>query len=787
MRNRVIRILFVCGFACINLMAAPVYEQGVTMVVTQSDAHAVTVLDLPEPEVTLAYISISGFGEVNEGSTSSYTCTAFYSDGSSSDVTASSVWSDNSFFASIDANGILDVLPVFSDMVVAVSASYTESGVTKTDAFNVIVRNIIDGGLYSGGAGTEQDPYQIANKSDLLYLGAHAGNYDKHFILVSDIDLAGELFNKAVIAPDLTGGDYVYQGTRFTGYFNGNGHVINNLTIIAAAGWSTLGLFGNCYGSISDLFVKNVNISGSGWYGRNIGALCGDFAYGEIRRCMTTGVVTGIGEANHLGGLCGDISQGSIEDSCSFVNVSGDSFIGGICGASVRSTFQRCFSAGTVSGRYRLIGGFCGYNDTDTSVFHDSYWDTLTSGMSVSDGGIGKITAEMQTQSTFSGWNFASTWWMDGYPVLRTFSPGPVVNLSAISISGPAEMNENSSSNFTCTATYSDGSSLVVTADAVWSENSVWATITLEGTLTALSVDSNQLVVISADYEEGGVTRNDTLEVVVIDVPEPPPYSGGSGTESDPYQIANKADLLYLGTNTTDYSKHFIMTADIDLAGEVFDRAVIAPDGSTADGYAGTPFTGVFDGNGYAVRDLVIYIDADGHDYLGLFGQIRGTSCIVKNLHMKNILISGGGNSFAYGGICGLSFQAAIVECSVEGSIYFGNYTEDVGGICGWNSVGLISRCVADIEVIGFGLTDEIGGLCGVNSGGTISECYSTGEVSGDDCIGGLCGWNLGGSIRQSYSTASVDGDDYIGGGMRIFAEGRDKCKLLSPLVDPRR
>ena len=58
-------------------------------------------------------------------------------------------------------------------------------------------------------------------------------------------------------------------------------------------------------------------------------------------------------------------------------------------------------------------------------------------------------------------------------------------------------------------------------------------------------------------------------------------YSGGHGTSADPYQIATAADLIALGETPTDYDKHFILTADIDLdpnlpGRRVFDNAVIA-------------------------------------------------------------------------------------------------------------------------------------------------------------------------------------------------------------------
>ena len=53
-------------------------------------------------------------------------------------------------------------------------------------------------------------------------------------------------------------------------------------------------------------------------------------------------------------------------------------------------------------------------------------------------------------------------------------------------------------------------------------------------------------------------------------------YSGGSGTAGAPYQIATKADLLALAANTGDYGKCFILTADINMEGQVFTKAIIA-------------------------------------------------------------------------------------------------------------------------------------------------------------------------------------------------------------------
>jgi len=44
-------------------------------------------------------------------------------------------------------------------------------------------------------------------------------------------------------------------------------------------------------------------------------------------------------------------------------------------------------------------------------------------------------------------------------------------------------------------------------------------------------------------------------------------YSGGSGTEGDPYQISTAADWTELRETYADWGKYFILTADINFGG----------------------------------------------------------------------------------------------------------------------------------------------------------------------------------------------------------------------------
>ena len=91
---------------------------------------------------------------------------------------------------------------------------------------------------YAGGSGTMLDPYQIAAADDLVALGETPDDYDKHFVLISDIDLdpnrpGGRMFDRAVIAPNATDALSYSHGQAFAGQLDGRGHIIRNLCIEA--------------------------------------------------------------------------------------------------------------------------------------------------------------------------------------------------------------------------------------------------------------------------------------------------------------------------------------------------------------------------------------------------------------------------------------------------------------------------------------------------------------------------------------------------------------------------
>jgi murein DD-endopeptidase MepM/ murein hydrolase activator NlpD len=213
---------------------------------------------------------------------------------------------------------------------------------------------------YSGGSGTAESPYQIANADDLLALRDNTGDYGKCFILTADINLdsnlpGGQVFTTAIIAPD-TSSSYGFQGTAFTGTFDGNGHKITNFTINGGSN-QYLGLFGQINSSVSvkNLSLENFAVVGINYY---VGGLVG-YNNGSISNCYSAGQVSGV---VYVGGLVGE-NGGSISNcysTCVVSGPSGSEYVGGLAGCNLGS-ISNCYSAGQVSGS-QDVGGLVGGN-----------------------------------------------------------------------------------------------------------------------------------------------------------------------------------------------------------------------------------------------------------------------------------------------------------------------------------------------------------------------------------------------------------------------------------------
>ncbi len=603
---------------------------------------------------------------------------------------------------------------------------------------------------YSGGTGTESNPYQIANKADLLSLGANTNDYNKCFKMTADIDLASSNFTTAIISPmwyDWT--TETHFGTEFTGTFDGGGHVISNLMI--TSGSFSVGLFGElgnggtvCNLGVSGVVSSTIGINTGGVVGKNnygvisncystvnvlstfesVGGLCGfNDENGTIIFCYATGDVTSTGGgAYKVGGLCG-YNSGTIISCYATGDASGQNFVGGLCGRNDENgTIISCYATGSVASIGDYVGGFCGLDSSISGYISYCFWDIETSGMTNSAGGTGKSTAEMQTQSTFTdvGWDFVNTWVMDGYPKLQ-WQDLPLYVLTV--------------NNGTGGGSYFEGPNVNISAN-IPEKRYVFVNWDVSPEIYTTNVEN--------------LTASDTTftmpaEDVELTAVYKYIYGGGDGTESSPYLIDSKPDLLELAKNTNNYDNSFKMIADIDLAGESFTNAVIAIDDSV-------PFRGSFDGGGHVVSNLVI---TSSSNMVGLFGALGQAG----NIH--NLGVYGDISAVTYiGGIVGYNYYGVISNCYSKVSVIGYSY---VGGLCGKNIYGRIVNSYSKGSI--FGSYNYVGGLCADN-GGTIANSYSTCSVECENnYAGGLCGDNAG-LIEFCYSTGSVAGDGLFFGGL---------------------
>ena len=241
-------------------------------------------------------------------------------------------------------------------------------------------------------------------------------------------------------------------------------------------------------------------------------------------------------------------------------------------------------------------------------------------------------------------------------------------------------------------------------------------------------------------------------------------YSGGKGEPNNPYQIADANDLNEIGLHDEDWDSHFIMVNDINLAGYTGTQFNIIGHWIWWNDPSNKPFSGVFDGNGFAISNFTY--ESDDIDRFGLLACVYGPNTIVKDLTLIDPNVRA---DYIVGSLVGFLIEGTICNCGVrDGQVSGGWYT---GGLVGNNWDGTISNCYATTYVLG---NDGTGGLVGGNDyGGVISNCYATGNVSGNSWYtGGLVGWNINGTISNCYAIGSVSGDWGTGG----LAGYNDEC-----------
>ena len=213
---------------------------------------------------------------------------------------------------------------------------------------------------FSGGSGTADDPYLIANGAQLYYLSLNCGDTaykSAYYKITNDIDLGNKRFSPI---------------SSFSGTLDGDGHEIDGLKIISS-GSTYAGLILSGDGCQ----IKNLTLNGSVQGASYAGAFVGYLEASTISNCVNNCTVTSSNQA--AGGIAGvihteyylsilvTVSPSHFVHCVNNGNISG-SEAGGIVGSRVygdkgyvknQCTFNDCVNRGTITGKSR-VGGIAG-------------------------------------------------------------------------------------------------------------------------------------------------------------------------------------------------------------------------------------------------------------------------------------------------------------------------------------------------------------------------------------------------------------------------------------------
>ena len=610
------------------------------------------------------------------------------------------------------------------------------------------------------GGGTVSSPLEITTAAQLAEIAAlvNARENGLELFLFNDASakVSLKLMNDLDLSAYSTGEGWVPIGTatnHFKGTFDGGGHQITGLYINRSAVYQ--GLFGwvESGGTVKDLGVANVNISG----GVGVGGVAA-VAEGAVENCYVSGSLRG---GANIGGVAGWV-RGTMETCYFSGSVEGSSPAGGVASV-VSGVMRNCYSTGSVTVDYVTVGGVTGlvfggrmencYSTCKVSVTIN-YGTTGGVAGSVSDGTVQNCAA---LNPSVSG----------------TSNAGRVAG----SVFSGTLTNNYAYTGMTCTSvgtTHNDGTALTA------------ADISAAGFFEALFGDDPAWT-----YEKGKLPGFGAA----VDMPEylvdgSDPNFLGAGTSENPYQIntptqlAKLAELVNEG-NTSYNAAHYKLMNDLDIsaynsgegwmpigiAGEYFEGAAVD-----------NPFKGVFDGGGKKITGLYITFTFERYITEGLFGYLKDAT--VKNLGVVGASIRGNlTNNAGVGGVAGKMDGGMVQYCYVIGSVEGAS----VGGVVGIVNGGTVENCWSGGRVsMDYTSGSYSGGVAGiVEGGGMVKNCYSTAAVGGTRIVGGVIGLvTTSGTVQNCYSTGSIGsniGRQHIGGVVGLSSNGVVKnCAALN-------
>lgn len=659
--------------------------------------------------------------------------------------------------------------------------------------------------LKPAGSGTKDDPYLIADASQLRWFAAQVNDNRESTIcaqLTADIDLESKEWTPI--------GKNYYKGT-----FDGNDHEIKNLYVTGTTS-NHYGLFGvlGADGTIRNLTVSGrVEITGSGSNYYGIGGIVGQLGgAGTIENCTNKAAVSGNYNTAGIVGRVGS-SGGTIRACANLGDISGSNSVGGIVGyAYYGVTASHCYNRGSVTAEVSKAGGIVGYMDDSGAKFSNCYTTGAVTAKSEYNPVVGK-----KTSGSLSSCYYLDTLGADSNATAKTSDELKALapTLGEPFMTAPAGVNNG----------YPIFAWQVPTYEVAFHTGAAGASVTVNGVSGQADADGKYTVklpdgayaytVSAFGYQAaaGQVTVNGKAQSVTVTLTPvarrtvrfniTPTEAKAAVTvtwDGDGRTVAAQNDGSYLlpeGAYTyTVKAKGYArvveplkvtkdetisVTLTPSTAWDGAEREQPDGSGTQADPYqigSGAELAWLANAVNNASSGTKFYVvltdDIDlgnqpwtpigkfgyGSSDRSFSGSFRGNGHTVKGLNV----------SAEYAGLFGSINDAEITGVVVQGTVVSTNTNNgDAGGIVG-RAIGTTNKiinCGNEAAVSG---GCNVGGILGNNQAYntkiTVLNCYNMGHISASDRAGGIVG-RCGGSslsVTNCYNTGEITSNNYAAG-----------------------
>ncbi len=586
-----------------------------------------------------------------------------------------------------------------------------------------------------------------------------ANNPSGNYIVMADIDMTDKEYNIV---------------ENFTGIFDGNFHTISNLSIESSSEsvgmFSCDKYMSNIV--IKDMTLSNITLTATS-PGATVGVVLNDsskYTKYEISGIKVEGITINCTEDCTVGGIVG---KGSVSDSyVKNINIQAsgnNNTIGGIVGeGSAIKSFSKNINI-QASGDNNIIGGAIGVAIGGNTIYSMGNITVSNSTNTVIGGLIGSVTGNNYVTNAFSTVSIKVT---EGNEITVGKLIGRAegryishtayyVNINRAYATGKIELNGSIST----VGLFGDRGTYVNVSDSYdINEDVKRLSFTedddgeirrfTEQMLNEYAYNNWQLSSLWAIEEDGkslpyfrDMERPDEVLAENLEYQKFMTVCEGSGTKEDPFIIDSLEKLKII--NYYDGDIYLKLACDFDFL-EIKDFAPI--------GTENIPFSSHLDCDNHTISNLTI---ESSDNYVGLFWKnAKGT---IGNLKLENlnIISNYNGEKSFVGGVTGYN-SGKLYNIEIDGKTQnIGNVTDlFIGEIAGYNNAVINdSKINGTTENAGNVTNLYMGQVAGQNNG-SIGNTHANGIVQNsgnteDACIGGITGYNTS-AIKLSYNTGKI-------------------------------